>query len=228
MNNIKKILVVEDSREINEIIKLYLEKTGYKVFSALDGQQALDIFKIEKVDLIILDIMLPKIDGWGVCRAIKKDSNVPIIMLSAKGDTYDKVLGLELGADDYMTKPFEPKELMARVKAVLRRTTNSKEEKNIITIYDLVINRDEFLVHVGEEIVKMPPKEFELLFYLATQKNSVVTRERVLEKIWGYDYFGDTRTVDVHVKRIRNKIEKENAKYSIKSIWGVGYKFEVE
>ena len=228
-----KILVVDDELNICELLKLYLENEGYTVFTANDGQAAVTAFQQKAPDLVLLDIMLPKMDGWQVCREIRKTSSAPIIMLTAKGETFDKVLGLELGADDYMEKPFDAKELVARVKAVLRRFQPAGEEKpapkkdeKVVEYPDLSINLTNYAVIYQGKRVVMPPKELELLYYLASNPNRVFEREQLLDVIWGFNYIGDTRTVDVHIKRIRQKIH-DNEHWRIATIWGVGYKFEV-
>ncbi len=224
-----KILIVDDEKNIVELVRLYLEKEGFATVCAYDGCEALEQFKKEKPDLIILDLMLPGMDGWEVCREIRKTSAVPIIMLTAKSETFDKVLGLELGADDYMTKPFEAKELIARIKAVLRRigsgeNTSSKE----VSFENLSINIENYELHIKGEQVDAPPKEIELLYFLASNPNRVYTREQLLEEVWGFDYFGDSRTVDVHIKRLREKLEGAETDWQLKTVWGVGYKFEVK
>lgn len=221
-----KVLVVDDDNNISQLIKLYLEKEGYTVRTAPDGGKGLAVFKEFSPDLVILDIMLPVMDGWDVCREIRKLGNVPIIMLSAKGETFDKVLGLELGADDYIVKPFEPKELVARVKAILRRATCPKPAQDHIKIDNLVIDLSRYAVTLDGQELELPPKEIELLHYLAAHPNKVFTREQLLEQVWGFEYFGDTRTVDVHIKRLREKLHGTD-KWSIKTVWGVGYKLEV-
>ncbi len=227
-----KILIVDDEVNICELIRLYVEKEGYKAITAHDGQKALELFQSEQPDLILLDIMLPVKDGWQVCREVRAVSNVPIIMLTAKGETFDKVLGLELGADDYVVKPFDSKELVARMKAVLRRyeagksTTASEAEKEL-RFDGLVINQSTYEVYLEDKKMEMPPKEFELLYFLAKNTNKVFTRDQLLDEIWGYEFFGDSRTVDVHIKRIREKLECENKPWQLKTVWGVGYKFEV-
>ena len=228
----EKILVVDDDTNICELIRLYLEKEGYRVTIANTGMQAVKLFAEHQPDLMLLDIMLPELDGWQVCREIRKYSNKPIIMLTAKGETFDKVLGLELGADDSITKPFEAKEVLARIKAVLRRTSNAsapEAESNIKQVsYDnLSINLTNYELRVKGEKVDAPPKELELLYHLASNPNRVFTREQLLDHIWGYEYIGDTRTVDVHIKRLREKI-KDNPSWSIATVWGIGYKFEVK
>ena len=229
MSDKQKILVVDDDEHIAELISLYLIREGYETKEIYNGTDAVKAAEDFKPDLIMLDIMLPGMDGYGVCREIRKTSNVPIIMLTAKGDTIDKVLGLELGADDYIVKPFEPKELTARVKAVLRRyeKTDSPKDGNILEFDNLEINLNNYTVKYYGEYLNFPPKEFELLYFLAKRPNQVFTRDQLLDKIWGYEYIGDTRTVDVHIKRIREKFDKKN-KWSVKTVWGVGYKFEVE
>lgn len=227
-----KILVVDDDLNICELLKLYLENDGYTVITANDGKAAVDAFEAKSPDLVLLDIMLPKIDGWQVCREIRKTSSVPIIMLTAKGETFDKVLGLELGADDYVTKPFEAKEVMARVKAVLRRTKgdgddNTNEKKTVI--YDnLEINIVNYELKVKGVAVDTPPKELELIYHFASNPNRVYTRDQLLDEVWGFDYYGDSRTVDVHVKRLREKLEGVSDKWELKTVWGVGYKFETK
>ena len=228
-----KILVVDDDLNICELLKLYLENDGYVVYTANDGKQAVDMFKNKTPDLVLLDIMLPKMDGWQVCREIRKTSGVPIIMLTAKGETFDKVLGLELGADDYVVKPFDTKELVARVKAVLRRyqpvSPNAVQNPNLkcVSYDDLVVNLSNYSVLYYDKAIEMPPKELELLYFLASSPNQVFTREQLLDNIWGYEYIGDTRTVDVHVKRLREKI-KDHDHWRIATVWGIGYKFEVK
>lgn len=223
-----KILIVDDESNIVELIRLYLEKEGFSTVSARDGNDALARFKAEAPDLIILDIMIPEPDGWQVCREIRRSSNVPIIMLTAKSETFDKVLGLELGADDYLTKPFEAKELVARVKAVLRRSDSKEASRsNKISYKNLSVNIDNYELSICDKIVDVPPKELELLYFLASNPNRVYTREQLLEEVWGFDYFGDSRTVDVHIKRLREKLEGIEGNWQLKTVWGVGYKFEV-
>jgi len=225
--NEMKILVIDDDVKICEVIKLYLEKEGFEVVIAHNGSDGINIFKHEMPDLVILDIMLPKKDGYEVCRELRKISNIPIIMLTAKGETFDKVLGLELGADDYIVKPFDPKELIARIKAVLRRTQGEVNEEKVVVYPNLTINLTTYEVKLEDKIIEMPPKEIELLYFLASHPNKVFTREQLLDHIWGYNFMGDTRTVDVHIKRIREKIEKDKYPWRIKTVWGVGYKFEI-
>ena len=227
----QKILIVDDDNNIAELIALYLTKECFETKIVNDGEEALKEFASFHPDLIILDLMLPGIDGYQVCREIRHTSDVPIIMLSAKGETFDKVLGLELGADDYMIKPFDSKELVARVRAVLRRfqvkqPAVSSNEK-CVTYPDLIINLTNYAVTYMGHQVDMPPKELELLYFLASSPNQVFTREQLLDHIWGYEYIGDTRTVDVHIKRLREKI-KDNPLWSIATVWGIGYKFEVK
>lgn len=221
-----KILLVDDDINICDLLEIYFEKEGYKVYKAHNGNDAINAFKEVDPDIIVLDIMMPEVDGYEVLKEVRKTSNLPVIMLSAKGETFDKVLGLELGADDYIVKPFEPKELVARIRAVLRRY-NPKEESRTIEYKYLSINPDSYTVIYKGNLIDMPPKEFELVFFLSSNANKVFTRDQLLHKVWGYDYPGDSRTVDVHVKRIREKL-KENEEWCIKTVWGVGYKFEVK
>lgn len=223
-----KILVVDDDLNICELVRLYLEKEGYEVITVYNGIKAIEVFKDFTPNIVILDIMLPGADGWQVCREIRKVSNIPIIMLTAKGETFDKVLGLELGADDYIVKPFEPKELVARVKAVLRRYEHKESDMQEVVYPNLVINKSNYTVKIGGKEMELPPKELELLFFLASNPNKVFTREQLLEHVWGFDFYGDSRTVDVHVKRLREKIELDNQVWQLKTVWGVGYKFEVK
>ena len=233
MNSNTTVFIVDDEKNICELIRLYVEKEGYKTVVAYDGEDAVNKFKAVNPDIILLDIMLPKKDGWQVCREIRAVSNAPIIMLTAKGELFDKVLGLELGADDYMVKPFEPKELVARIKAVLRRcekkATQSSDDGEL-RFDGLTINRETYEVYLGEERLELPPKEFELLYFLAKNSGKVFTRDQLLNEIWGYAFFGDSRTVDVHIKRIREKLENNDTENSwqLKTVWGVGYKFEVK
>lgn len=230
----EKILVVDDDTNICELLRLYLEKEGYNVIIANSGMQAVKLFAEHQPDLMLLDIMLPELDGWQVCREVRKYSNKPIIMLTAKGETFDKVLGLELGADDYITKPFEAKEVLARIKAVLRRTTSAaaapEQSDNVKQVsYDnLSINLTNYELRVKGEKVDAPPKEMELLYHLASNPNRVFTRDQLLDEVWGFDYYGDSRTVDVHVKRIREKLEGVSDKWELKTVWSVGYKFETK
>lgn len=226
--NSNKVLIVDDDAHIAELIRLYIEKDGFSAEVASNGKDALKRFKEEAPSIVILDIMMPEMDGWQVCREIRRVSNIPIIMLTAKGETFDKVLGLELGADDYMVKPFEPKELVARVKAVLRRfeTKDSDAVKELV-YPNLTINLSNYELKINGNITEIPPKELELLYFLAQNPNRVYTREQLLEEVWGFDYFGDSRTVDVHIKRLREKLEGVEGNWQLKTVWGVGYKFEV-
>ena len=223
------VLIVEDDPNIRELLQMYLEKDGYAVTLASDGGQGLDKFRTIKPDLVLLDVMMPVMDGWAVCKAIRQEGNTPVIMLTAKGETDDKVSGLKAGADDYITKPFEMKELLARIEAVLRRSDRNCEEAKArrLTFDKLTIDMDAFELTVAGKKVDTPPKEMELLFYLASSPNRVYTRNQLLDEVWGFDYFGDSRTVDVHVKRLREKLEGVSKKWSLKTVWGVGYKFEV-
>ncbi len=224
-----KILLVDDDPNIRQLVNLYLEKEGFEVQMADRGDEALKMFKESPPNLILLDVMLPGMDGWQVCREVRKVSNIPIIMLTAKDETFDKVLGLELGADDYVVKPFDMKELVARIKAVSRRFQAADTPDKELVFPGLTININQYSVkYMGKEL-EMPPKELELLYFLASHPGMVFTREQLLEQVWGYDYFGDSRTVDVHVKRLREKLtEGENLGWMIKTVWGVGYKFEVK
>jgi len=222
-----RILVVDDEQNICELLTLYLTKEGHTVETAEDGEQAIAKHGSFNPDLILLDIMLPKKDGWQVCREIRQSSNVPIIMLSAKGETFDKVLGLELGADDYVTKPFDTKEVMARIKTVLRRSGNIPEEgRQEVEYPGLYVSLTNYRLVVGGKQVDAPPKEIELLYHLAKNPNRVFTRDQLLDEIWGFKYFGDSRTVDVHIKRIREKLEGVSDRWAIRTVWGIGYKFE--
>ena len=224
-----KIMVVDDDKNICELLRLYLEKEGYQVVIANDGKEAVELNEKEDPELILLDIMLPQLDGWQVCREIRKKSQVPIIMLTAKGEVFDKVLGLELGADDYIVKPFETKEVVARIKAVLRRTGQNQGETVKEVKYDkLSINLTNYELKVNGVQVDTPPKEMELIYHLASNPNRVFTRDQLLDEVWGFDYFGDSRTVDVHIKRLREKLEGVSDKWALKTVWGVGYKFEVK
>lgn len=228
MNGKTKVLVVDDDINICELIRLYLEKEGYEVLTVYNGRSGMETFGEAAPHIVILDIMLPGIDGWQVCREIRKISNIPIIMLTAKGETFDKVLGLELGADDYMVKPFEPKELVARVKAVLRRYERKEFDVREIVFPNLVINKTTYVVRLNGKELELPPKELELLYFLASNPNKVFTREQLLEHVWGFDFYGDSRTVDVHIKRLREKIDMPDQVWQLKTVWGVGYKFEVK
>jgi DNA-binding response OmpR family regulator len=222
-----KILIVDDDANIAELISLYLEKEGYNTNIVNNGIDAISSFKTYIPNLVILDLMLPGKDGFDVCKEIRQISNIPIIMLTAKGETFDKILGLELGADDYIVKPFDTKELTARVKAVLRRYTPRENKSKQIVVQNLSINLSDYTVIYNNEKIVMPPKELELLYFLASNPNQVFTREQLLDRIWGYEYIGDTRTVDVHVKRIREKINETDF-WGLKTVWGIGYKFEVK
>ncbi len=222
-----KVLIVEDESNIAELLQLYLEKEGFETSIASDGGKAIELFHSFAPDLIMLDIMLPVMDGWAVCRKIRETSQVPIIMLTAKGETSDKVNGLENGADDYITKPFEMKEVLARIHAVLRRYGTMEQKEKKLTFDKLVINMDSYELLVDGKRVDTPPKEMELLYHLASTPNRVFTRNQLLDEVWGFDYFGDSRTVDVHVKRLREKLEGVSDKWSLKTVWGVGYKFEL-
>lgn len=224
-----RVLVVDDDKNICELLRLYLEKDGYGVILAHDGEEAVVKFKALKPDIILLDIMLPGIDGWQVCREIRKNSNVPIIMITAKQEVFDKVLGLELGADDYVVKPFDTKEVIARIKAVYRRVGQSSSEAEIKEVkYDkLSVNMTRYELKVNGVVRDTPPKELELLFHLASNPNRVYTRDQLLDEVWGFEYYGDSRTIDVHVKRLREKLDGISDQWSLKTVWGVGYKFEV-
>ncbi len=225
-----KILVVDDDKNICELLRLYLEKEGFTPVIANDGEAALTKYDVEKPDLLLLDIMMPKLDGWQVCREIRKKSDVPIIMLTAKGETFDKVLGLELGADDYVVKPFDSKEIVARIKAVLRRVGGQQSEQAVkeVRFDKLVVNMTKYELRVNGAQVDTPPKELELLYHLASNPNRVYTRDQLLDEVWGFEYYGDSRTVDVHVKRLREKLEGVSEQWTLKTVWGVGYKFEVK
>ncbi len=227
--NVEKILVVDDDLNICELLRLYLTKEGYNVVIANDGVSAVTMFQEESPSLVLLDIMLPKLDGWQVCREIRKFSETPIIMLTAKGEVFDRVLGLELGADDYVVKPFDTKEIVARIKAVLRRSAASAGEEIKEVHYDkLSINLTNYELKVNGVQIDTPPKEMELIFHLAKNPNRVFTRDQLLDEVWGYDYYGDSRTVDVHVKRLREKLEGASDKWELRTVWGVGYKFETK
>lgn len=224
-----KIMIVDDDLNICELLRLYIEKEGFSVVTANDGEAALKSFDKENPDLILLDIMLPRLDGWQVCREIRKTSQCPIIMLTAKGEVFDKVLGLELGADDYMVKPFEAKEVIARIRAVMRRSGKTEEPPIKEVRWDkLSINLTNYELRVDGVQIDTPPKEMELLYHLASNPNRVFTRDQLLDEVWGFDYYGDSRTVDVHVKRLREKIDGVSDKWELKTVWGVGYKFEVK
>jgi DNA-binding response OmpR family regulator len=225
----KKVLIVEDDSNIAELLHLYLEKEGFETQVAKDGGKGVELFRSFHPDLVLLDIMLPIMDGWTVLKKIREEEKTPVIMLTAKGETEDKVSGLEMGADDYITKPFEMKEVLARIEAVLRRTSGATAEKKArrLVFDQLIIDMDAFELSVGGKKIDTPPKEMELLFHLASSPNRVYTRNQLLDEVWGFDYFGDSRTVDVHVKRLREKLEGVSEAWSLKTVWGVGYKFEV-
>ncbi|MBQ3866033.1 MAG: response regulator transcription factor [Clostridia bacterium] len=224
-----KILVVDDDPNICDVLKLYLENAGYEVKTAGDGAEAVDSFRTYEPDLVLLDIMMPRKDGWQVCREIREQSSKPIIMLSAKGEVFDKVLGLELGADDFMVKPFDMKEVEARIKAVLRRYNahDTFDSDEVIRFDNLEISKQKYELKLAGKVVDVPPKELELLYFLTSNYNRVFTRDQLLDKVWGFDYLGDSRTVDVHVKRLREKLTGVSDKWTLKTVWGVGYKFEV-
>ncbi len=224
-----KILVVDDDSNISELLKIYFENEGYDVKLAADGVEGLNFFKIYEPDLVLLDIMLPKKDGWQVCREIREISSKPVIMVTAKGEVFDKVLGLELGADDFVVKPFDMKELSARVKAVLRRYQNhsNQNDDEVIKFENIEISLQKYELKLKGKPVDIPPKELELLYFLSSNYNRVFTRDQLLDKVWGVDYLGDSRTVDVHVKRLREKLEGVSDKWMLKTVWGVGYKFEL-
>ncbi len=224
-----KILIVDDDENICELLRLYLEKDGFLTVVANDGEQAVKYAQQHNPDLILLDIMLPLLDGWQVCREIRKTSDTPIIMLTAKGETFDKILGLELGADDYVSKPFDTKEVIARIKAVLRRSNDNDKQNQVSEVrYDkLKINLTNYELVVNGVRIDTPPKELELIYHLASNPNRVYTRDQLLDEVWGFDYYGDSRTVDVHVKRLREKLENVSDEWSLKTVWGVGYKFEI-
>ena len=224
-----KILVVDDDVNICDLLRLYFENEGYEVKTANDGAEGISYFKMYEPDIVLLDIMLPKKDGWQVCREIRESSSKPVIMLTAKGEVIDKVLGLELGADDFVVKPFEIKELSARVKAVLRRysSRDNQNDDEVVKFDNIEISRQKYELKLRGKAVDIPPKELELLYFLASNVNRVFTRDQLLDKVWGFDYLGDSRTVDVHVKRLREKLEGVSDKWTLKTVWGVGYKFEI-
>ncbi len=229
----EKILIVDDDRNICELLRLYLEKEGYETYLAHDGESAIAMHDEMEVDLVLLDVMMPRVDGWEACRRIRAKKETPIIMLTAKGETFDKVLGLELGADDYIVKPFDTKEVVARIKAVLRRTgrttaPKTESDEGELVFENLVVNITKYELKVNDEVVDTPPKEMELLYYLAKNANKVFTRDALLDEVWGFEYYGDSRTIDVHIKRLREKLEGVSEKWSLKTVWGVGYKFEVK
>lgn len=226
---ITRVMVVDDDNNICEYLRLYLEKEGFNVGIYHDGKSAVDNFQKFDPAIILLDVMMPNMDGWQVCREIRKQSQVPIIMITAKGETFDKVLGLELGADDYVVKPFEAKEVIARIKAVLRRSGyNDSETVKKVEFPNLVINLTNYEMIVNGKVVDTPPKELELIYHLASNPNKVYTRDQLLDEVWGFEYYGDSRTVDVHVKRLREKLEGVSESWSLKTVWRVGYKFETK
>ena len=223
-----KILVVDDDINICDLLRMYLEKEGYEVRTANDGVEAMTVFRMYEPDMILLDIMLPKKDGWQICREIREQSSKPIIMISAKGETIDKVLGLELGADDYIVKPLDMKEVFARIKAVLRRyAKHDTADGELIKFDNLEISLRKYELKIRGKAIDLPPRELELIYFLASNYNRVFTRDQLLDKVWGFDYLGDSRTVDVHIKRLREKLENASEAWCLKTIWGVGYKFEV-
>ena len=224
----RNILVVEDDRNISELLRMYLEKEGFEVRLAYDGGKAVEEFEKQQPDMVLLDIMLPVLDGWQVCERIRQKARTPIIMLTAKSDVTDRITGLEMGADDYLVKPFEMKELMARINAVLRRSEIPDDTKKRLQFDKLVINLDSYELLVDGKQIDTPPKELELLYHLAATPNRVYTRNQLLDEVWGFDYFGDSRTVDVHIKRLREKVEDVSDQWALKTVWGVGYKFEVK
>lgn len=228
--SMEKILIVDDDKNICELLRLYLQKEGYETVIANDGEAALLAFEQSKPAIVLLDVMMPKMDGWETCRRIRGASTTPVIMLTAKGETFDKVLGLELGADDYIVKPFDAKEVVARIKAVLRRCTQSGEKANgdLLEFDNLVVDLSSYELKIGGKPVDAPPKEQELLHYLASHPNRVFTRDQLLDEVWGFEYYGDSRTIDVHVKRLREKLEGASEEWTLKTVWGVGYKFEVK
>ena len=225
----QKILIVDDDQNICELLRLYLAKEGYETLIAHDGEKALELFEQNKPNMVLLDVMMPKMDGWEVCRRIRAQANTPIIMLTAKGETFDKVLGLELGADDYVVKPFDSKEVVARIKAVLRRCNPEESGKDgVIQFENLSLDMSRYELKVKGMVVEAPPKELELLAYLAGHPNRVFTRDQLLDEVWGFEYYGDSRTIDVHIKRLREKLEGASDQWSLKTVWGVGYKFEAK
>lgn len=228
MNTHNSILVADDDKNICELIRLYLEKDGFTSVCVYDGRSAVDAVATGNFSAVILDIMMPVLDGMEALKEIRKTSTIPVIMLTAKGETIDKVLGLEIGADDYIVKPFEPKELIARLKAVLRRTVSTADVDEAMHFENLYLNKSTYEMKVNGKEVDVPPKELELLTFLCSHPNKVYTRDQLLNEVWGYDYYGDSRTVDVHVKRLREKIDGISDKWSLKTVWGVGYKFEVK
>ncbi len=222
----RKILVVVDDHNISDLIRMYLEKEGFEVYAAFDGGKAVELFRSTNPDMVLLDIMLPVMDGWSVCAKIRETSRTPIIMITAKSEVFDRIQGLEMGADDYIVKPFEMKELIARINAVLRRTEIPDDTKKRLVFDNLEINLDSYELTVAGNKIDTPPKELELLYHLASTPNRVYTRNQLLDEVWGFDYFGDSRTVDVHIKRLREKVEGVSEQWALKTVWGVGYKFE--
>ena len=225
----EKILIADDDKNICELLRLYLTKEGYQTVMAYDGNAAVQAFEEHQPALVLLDVMMPGMDGWEVCRKIRAVSDTPVIMLTAKGETFDKVLGLELGADDYVVKPFDTKEVVARIKAVLRRCSGSSKNKDGVIRYDnLSLDMSRYELKVRGKVVEAPPKELELLSYLASHPNRVFTRDQLLDEVWGFEYYGDSRTIDVHIKRLREKLEGASDEWGLKTVWGVGYKFEAK
>ena len=228
----ERILIVDDDRNICELLRLYLEKEGYETHIAHDGENALEVYDERLFDLVLMDVMMPRVDGWEACRRIRAKGDTPIIMLTAKGETFDKVLGLELGADDYVVKPFDTKEVVARIKAVLRRSGRQKtavsSNDGALEFDNLVVNITKYELKVRDEVVDTPPKELELLYHLASNPNKVFTRDALLDEVWGFEYYGDSRTIDVHIKRLREKLEGVSEQWNLKTVWGVGYKFELK
>ena len=223
----RKILVVEDDHNISDLIRMYLNKEGFEVHTAYDGGKAVELFRSVEPDMVLLDIMLPVMDGWSVCAKIREVSRTPIIMITAKSEVFDRIQGLEMGADDYIVKPFEMKELIARINAVLRRTEIPDDTKKRLVFDNMEINLDSYELTVAGNKIDTPPKELELLYHLASTPNRVYTRNQLLDEVWGFDYFGDSRTVDVHIKRLREKVEGVSEQWALKTVWGVGYKFEL-
>lgn len=223
----RKILIVEDDHNISDLIRMYLEKEGFEAYAAFDGAAAVERFRELEPDMVLLDIMLPVMDGWSVCAKIRENSRTPIIMITAKSEVFDRIQGLEMGADDYIVKPFEMKELIARINAVLRRTEIPDDTKKRLVFDNMEINLDSYELTVQGQKIDTPPKELELLYHLASTPNRVYTRNQLLDEVWGFDYFGDSRTVDVHIKRLREKVEGVSEQWALKTVWGVGYKFEL-
>lgn len=223
-----KLLIVDDNKQITSILEEYAKKEGYQTLIAFDGEQAMDVFEKEKPDIVLLDVMMPKKDGFAVCREIRRTSNVPIIMITARGEDFEKIMGLENGADDYIVKPFSPGEVMARIKAIMRRITHEGTKAQVFTYDNLTVNLDDYTVTIDGNDLALTKKEIEILWTLANSSNKVFSRDSLLDSLWGYDYFGDNRTVDSHIKRLRSKLsEFPHPNWEIKTIWGVGYKFEV-